>query len=50
VRDERAIVADAFVEHSQAFAESVDREVRNSPDHLAEEVDNRADVVELDSK
>ena len=48
VRDEGPVGLDALVQFAQPLAIAVDREVRHRPNHLAQEVDDGADVEELD--
>jgi len=47
VGDEAPDGLDALVKFAQPFAVAVHREVRHRPDHLAQEVDDGADVEKL---
>ena len=47
VRDERSVGLDALVQFAQLVPITVHGEVRHRPNHLAQEVDNGADVEEL---
>ena len=44
--DERAVALDLVVQRAELVAVALDREAGDDPDHEAQEVDDRADVVE----
>lgn len=49
MRDKRALTLDEIMKVSQAVSVSHNSEAGNPPDHLAQQIDNCADIVDLNA-
>ena len=49
VRDKRALTLDEIVKVSKAVSVGRNRETGHPPDRLAQQIDNRADIVDFDA-